>query len=289
MTAPKTTTETVSTVKGFKGFKKGMVCRGFQFTEGEVFEQPGRVALCDNGFHFCENPFDVLEYYDLINNDGQMNEFASVEAIGAVDSHGNKSATNKIKIGAKLGLPGFIKASFDFLWERTKVDPTPDTVVNTEFRSQVATSGSYSKVATSGDSSQVATSGDSSQVATSGSYSKVATSGDSSQVATSGDSSQVATSGSYSKVATSGDSSQVATSGDSSKVALDSNDSVGAAIGIGNTIKGSVGCWITLAEYRYDYDLERYIPLCVKSAQIDGVLLKADTWYKLSAGEFVEN
>ena len=30
------------------------------------------------------------------------------------------------------------------------------------------------------------------------------------------------------------------------------------------------------------------IPVCVKSAQIDGKIIKADTWYKLTDGEFVE-
>ena len=63
---------------------------------------------------------------------------------------------------------------------------------------------------------------------------------------------------------------------------------MGAAIGIDSVIKGAVGNWITLAEWVYDNDKQRYIPVCVKSAQIDGEIIKADTWYKLSGGEFVE-
>ena len=31
-----------------------------------------------------------------------------------------------------------------------------------------------------------------------------------------------------------------------------------------------------------------YVPVCVKSAQIDGETLKPDTWYTLKGGEFVE-
>ena len=156
---------------GFKAFDKGLKCRGFQFEENKEFEDNNPPELCSNGFHFCENPLDVLDFYDLTTS-----EFAMVESVGETISDGKKSVTNKIKIKSKIDLSGFIKASFDFLFEKTK---------------EVATSGYYSKVATSGDSSQVATSGDSSQVATSGDYSKVATSGYSSKVATSGDYSKV--------------------------------------------------------------------------------------------------
>ena len=77
-------------------------------------------------------------------------------------------------------------------------------------------------------------------------------------------------------------------SGDSAKIDISGNASVGAAIGINSIIKGAVGNWITLAEWAYDSDKQRCAPVCVKSAQIDGQIIKADTWYKLTDGEFVE-
>jgi hypothetical protein len=107
-------------------------------------------------------------------------------------------------------------------------------------------------------------------------------------LAASGDSSQLAASGDYSKLAASGDSSKLAASGDSSKLEINGADSVGAAIGIENTIKGTVGSWITLAEWVWDKKKERYIPVCVKSAQIDGKKIKANTFYKLQNGKFTE-
>ena len=33
---------------------------------------------------------------------------------------------------------------------------------------------------------------------------------------------------------------------------------------------------------------EKYIPVCVKAAQIDGAVIKEDTFYKLENGEFKE-
>ncbi len=56
--------------------------------------------------------------------------------------------------------------------------------------------------------------------------------------------------------------------------------------GINSKIKGKKGNWITLTEWKYTFD--KYIPICVKLAQIDGKILKEDTWYRLENGEFKE-
>jgi len=282
-------------LKGYKAFKQGLVCEKeghrVEYKVGKTVVHKGKIAPCSSGLHFCLNPFDVLNYYDLTES-----EFAEVEALGDVKFHeeDSKVVTNKLKVKVKLGLPQFVSAAFEFLWERTKDkdDGSSSQVATSGSSSKVATSGDFSQVATSGYSSKVATSGDFSQVATSGSSSKVATSGDFSQVATSGYSSKVATSGDFSKVATSGYSSKVATSGDfskvatsgySSKVEVKGEYSVGANIGSNGIIKGKKGNWITLAEYDYSGKVE-----CVKSAQIDGRIIKEDVWYKLVGGEFKE-
>jgi len=47
-------------------------------------------------------------------------------------------------------------------------------------------------------------------------------------------------------------------------------------------IKGIKGSWITLAEYKDNK------PICVKSIQIDGEVIKENTWYKLINSEFIE-
>ena len=33
---------------------------------------------------------------------------------------------------------------------------------------------------------------------------------------------------------------------------------------------------------------DEYTPICVKTEKVDGEIIKADTWYKLENGEFVE-
>lgn len=71
-------------------------------------------------------------------------------------------------------------------------------------------------------------------------------------------------------------------SGDGAKIDCNGKNSVVMCAGIDSIVKGQIGTWITLAEYTGGKCV-----LC-KSALIDGETLKADTWYTLKNGEFVE-
>ena len=52
--------------------------------------------------------------------------------------------------------------------------------------------------------------------------------------------------------------------------------------------KAKKGSWITLAEWQYSDEKERYVPVCVKAEFVDGDRIKEDTFYKLVNGEFKE-
>ena len=59
------------------------------------------------------------------------------------------------------------------------------------------------------------------------------------------------------------------------------------AIGYDSKAKGSLGCFIVLSEWGRDQEGECHI-IDVKSTKVDGEKIKADTFYKLVDGEFVE-
>jgi hypothetical protein len=82
-------------MKGYKFMESDMTCRGFQYEIEKEYSLEGKLQICKNGFHFCENPFDCLEYYDNIKGDKRL---FLVEVSGEVITEGNKSLTNKIKI-----------------------------------------------------------------------------------------------------------------------------------------------------------------------------------------------
>ena len=161
-------------MKGYKGFEQGMICRGKQYEEDTVFRE-ARAEPCKSGMHFCENPFDVLDYYPIINENGEFNEFAEVEALDEpVTDDGRKFASTKLKIGAKLSFRGFIDAYIEFVMKRTKFD-----------------SGDYAKIGSSGDSAQIGSSGDSAQIGSSGDYAKIGSSGKNSVIMCAGNGSKV--------------------------------------------------------------------------------------------------
>ena len=62
---------------------------------------------------------------------------------------------------------------------------------------------------------------------------------------------------------------------------------VALAAGLGCKAKGALGCAICCVE-RGKWDGETYQILAVKAAIVDGETIKADTWYMLKGGEFVE-
>ena len=75
--------------------------------------------------------------------------------------------------------------------------------------------------------------------------------------------------------------------GDQSAATVEGEESVAISLGIEGKAKGALGCWLTLAEWNRDenYDWHR---IDVQTAKVDGETIKADTWYRLEDGQFVE-
>lgn len=89
-------------MKGFKRFEKDFSCRGKQYEENMTYEEHG-VGCCHKGvMHFYEDPWEVLNHYDLVDSNGNFSEFAEVEALGQVWNDGEKRATDQ-KQKAKRG------------------------------------------------------------------------------------------------------------------------------------------------------------------------------------------
>ena len=103
-----------------------------------------------------------------------------------------------------------------------------------------------------------------------------------------GYSAQIGSSGYSAQIGSSGDSAQIGSSGDYAKIYSTGEDSVIMCAGKESKAKAKVGSWITLTEWEWNDDKKRRVPLCVKTEYVDGNNIKADTWYQLKNGEFVE-
>ena len=286
----------------YKAFNPDFTCKGKQYEENTTYEENGN-EICEAGvMHYCENPFDVLDYYPLVNENGEISEFAEVEPLGKVFKRGNKSATNKLHIKAKLGLKGFIKACIDFTLEKTKIEEIEDDIENDNNSAQIGSSGDYAKIGSSGYSAQIGSSGYSAQIGSSGysaqigssgDYAKIGSSGDYAKIGSSGDYAKIGSSGDYARIGSSGDYAKIGSSGDYARITSKGKHSVVMAAGYQPQAKAKKGSWITLAEWVRTGDKDEkgfciWIPKCVKTEYVDGERIKEDIFYKLVDGEFKE-
>lgn len=114
--------------------------------------------------HYCVNPFDVLNFYPLVNDSGKVSDFAAVKSLEEpVSGDGGKFATKKIHIGVKLGLPGFVKACIDYLKEET-IGKAPNSTVSSGDYVQIGSSGNHDQIESSGEDSVICCAGHDSAV-----------------------------------------------------------------------------------------------------------------------------
>ena len=166
-------------MKGYKAFEKGLICRGKQYAENTVFEE-GKAEICKSGMHFCKDPLEVLEYYPLVDNNGNINEFAEVEALDDAHTDDNKKyCTKRLKIGAKISFAKLVQASVKFDYEKV----IEDTKVKTTSKNsaQIGSSGDYAQIGSSGNSAKIGSSGYSAQINSTGKNAVIMCAGDNSK------------------------------------------------------------------------------------------------------------
>ena len=220
-------------IKSYKGFDKNLRCRGFQYKIGGIYEMDGKIKMCNRGFHACESPFDVFDYYTMIDS-----RFCEVEQDGNIskEDRGTKICSSKIKIKAELKLADMINLGIEWLKEITLPEKIKTSIKDNS-------SGNYAQIGSSGDGA---------------------------------------------KIGSSGNNAQIGSSGNNAKIDSTGKDCVIMCAGINSVAKASKGSWITLSEWSYSEGKQRYIPICVKTEFVDGEKIKADTYYSLKGGVFVE-
>ena len=172
-------------LNGYKAFEPGMICKGKQYRENTDYEEEGG-EICEKGMmHYCVNPFDVLNFYPLVNDSGKVSDFAAVKALEKpVEGDNGKFATRKLHIGVKLGLPGFVKACIDYLKEET-IEKAPNST-GSGYSAKIGSSGDYAQIGSSGYYAKIGSSGDYAQIGSSGDYAKIESSGEDSVICSSG-------------------------------------------------------------------------------------------------------
>ena len=208
-------------IDGFKGFDADMTCLGFKFEEGKTYEEDVELKVCNRGFHFCESPFSVLNYRDMLNDECKFIPVHHVTALGRCHSDSDKTATTKIHIGAKLDFKGFVKAGIDFIYEKCiKEGPTDNVnsgddaqIGSSGYGAKIGSSGNLAKIGSSGNGAQIGSSGDLAKIGSSGDFAKIGSSGDIAKIGSSGDDAKIGSSGYLAKIGSSGYLAQIGSSG----------------------------------------------------------------------------
>ena len=364
-------------IKSYKGFDKNLRCRGFQYKIGGIYEMDGKIKMCNRGFHACESPFDVFDYYTMIDS-----RFCEVEQDGNIskEDRGTKICSSKIKIKAELKLAGMINLGVEWLKEITSPEKIKTSIKDNSSgnyakigssgndaqigssgndakigssgnNAKIGSSGNDAQIGSSGNNAQIGSSGNNAQIGSSGNNAKIGSSGYGAKIGSSGNNAKIGSSGNNAQIGSSGDEAQIGSSGNNAQIGSSGNDaqigssgyrakigssgygvkigssgnnaqigssgdeaqigssSDGAKIsssgcgakidstgedcvimcaGINSVAKASKGSWVTLSEWSYSEEKQRYIPICVKTEFVDGEKIKADTYYSLKGGVFVE-
>ena len=133
-------------MKCYKGFDKDLRCKDFQYEVGKEYETE-RAEICEEGFHACEFPLDVMWYYNPADS-----RFCEVELDANEQTHDDsKRVGKKIKIDAEIGLSGLVKAGVKFILEKADFENAKAT--NTGDCSAATNTGNRSAATNTGDCS----------------------------------------------------------------------------------------------------------------------------------------
>ena len=314
-------------MKAYKGFTKDMKCRDFQFSEGETYHED-KAELCEKGFHACEDPIDCFSYYnpsESVYHEVELDEVSDernddskvvaktikiggeVSFLGIAKAHvdyiisrvkddkkksahktedrsaatntGNRSAaTNTGNMSAATNTGDMSAATNTGNWSAATNTGDMSAATNTGNRSAATNTGNRSAATNTGNRSAATNTGDRSAATNTGNWSAATNTGDMSAATNTGNMSAATNTGDWSAATNTGDWSAATVTG---------KDSVAIVTGLGCKVKGAIGCAIVCVE-RGEWSGETYPIKAICSSIVDGEKIKADTWYTVKNGEFVE-
>ena len=268
-------------IKSYKGFNQDMTCRGFQFEEGKEYEVKGPIQACKKGFHACEAPLDCFGYYAPADS-----VYHEVEQDGKISRKGDdtKVASSKIKIGARVDIAGLVKAQIEWVKNTIEYDKAIEKANQSPYDHATGDRGAASATGTQGAASATGYQGAASATGDRGAASATGTQGAASATGYRGAASATGYQGAASATGYQGAASATGYQGAASATGL---GGIAIAAGFEGKVSGALGCAIVCCE-RGDWDGTTYPLLSVVSAIVDGEKIKADTWYTVKNGEFVE-
>ena len=251
-------------MKVYKGTDKDMKCRGFQYKLGEAAVFDGEPHLCRAGLHACEQPIDVLNHY--APNESRYFEADAEEVTDERELNDSKIVAKKMTLKAEIGVPGLVKAQIEYIKNQIGFE---DAIKRANAEKKNHATG-YQGAASA-----------------TGYLGAASATGDLGAASATGDRGAASATGDLGAASATGDRGAASATGDRGAASATGKAGVALAAGYECKAMGALGCAICCVE-RGEWDGETYPIVAVKAAIVDGEKIKADTWYCLKNGEFVE-
>jgi hypothetical protein len=218
------------TIISYKGFDKNMKCRDFQFALGETFVHEGKVQACSGGFHACEYPLNVFDYYPPA-----VSRFAMVEQRGPFSREAGgdtKIASKSLTVKAEIGLPGLIKAAIEYTVKRClPIDPESSALTDKKFGAASST-GDQGAASSTGYQGAASSTGDRGAASSTGYQGAASSTGDQGAASSTGDQGAASSTGDQGAASSTGDQGAASSTGD--RGAASSTGDQGAASSTGD-------------------------------------------------------
>lgn len=140
-------------------------------------------------------------------------------------------------------------------------------------------SGNSVKIVLNEECDQIISNDNSAQISSDGNYVKIISNGNFTDISSNGSSVKITSNGYSSKISSNGYAAKIESTGENAVI---------TATGSNTKVKANIGSWITLTQWKKDHTDCKWKPVFVKTEQVDGERIKADTFYKLVDGKFEE-
>ena len=260
-------------MKVYKGTDKDMKCRGFQYKLGEAAVFDGEPHLCRAGLHACEQPIDVLNHY--APNESRYFEADAEEVTDERELNDSKIVAKKMTLKAEIGVPGLVKAQIEYIKNQIGFE---DAIKRANAEKKNHATGYQGAASATGYLGAASATGD---------LGAASATGDRGAASATGDRGAASATGNQGAASATGDLGAASATGNQGAASATGKAGVALAAGYECKAMGALGCAICCVE-RGEWDGETYPIVAVKAAIVDGEKIKADTWYCLKNGEFVE-
>ena len=213
----------------------------------------GEAAVFDGEPHLCRAGLHACEQpIDVLNhyapNKSRYFEADAEEVTDERESDDSKIVAKKMTLKAEIGVPGLVKAQIEYVKRQIGFD---DAIKRANAEKKNHATGYQGAASATGDQGAASTTG----------YQGAAS--------------------------TTGDHGAASATGYRGAASATGKAGVALAAGLECKAMGALGCAICCVE-RDEWNGKTYPIVAVKAAIVDGENIRADTWYQLKNGEFVE-